>query len=43
MMLKSKHGRREGDDRIMANDGWQDGLDKLTEGSHKVSYGGLLW
>jgi len=42
LMLKSEHGRCEGDDRIIANGGWQDGLDELTETSHKESHGGSL-
>ena len=42
MMLRSEHGRRESDDRIIANDGRQDELDKLTEASHKASHGGSL-
>jgi len=34
-MLRSKHGRREGDDRIIVNDGHQYELDELTEAPHK--------
>jgi len=41
-MLRSEHGRRSGDDRIIANGGRQDELDELTEASHKVSHGGSL-
>ena len=41
MMLKSEHGRRGGDDRIIANDGQQDELDELTEAPHKASHVGL--
>ena len=43
MMLISEHGRRSGDDRIIANGGWQDEVDELTEASHKASHGGSLW
>ena len=39
MMLKSEHGRRGGDDRIIANGGRQDELDELMEASHKASHG----
>jgi len=42
-MLRSKHGRRNDDDRIIANGGRQDELDKLAEASHKASPGGSLW
>ena len=38
MMLKSEHGRRGGDDQIIANDERQDELNELTETSHKASY-----
>ena len=38
-MLRSEHGRRGGDDRIIANSGRQD---ELMEASHKASYGGSL-
>ena len=41
-MLKSEHGRCEGNDRIIANGGQQDGFDELTEASHKTSHGGSL-
>ena len=41
-MLRSEHGRRRGDDRIIANGGRQDELDELTEASHKASHGGSL-
>jgi len=34
MMLRSEHGGADG--------GWQDGLDELTEVSHKASHGGSL-
>ena len=37
MMLRSEHGRRKGDDRIIANDGQQDKIDELTKASHKPS------
>ena len=36
-MLRSENGRREGDDRIIANGGWQD--DELTEASPQ----GIPW
>ena len=42
MMLKSEHDRRDSDDRIITNDGWQDELDEITEASHKASYRGSL-
>ena len=42
MMLTSKYDRRGGDDRIIANGGWQDKLDELTEASHKASHEGSL-
>ena len=42
MMLRFEHSRRSGDDRIIANGGWQDELDELTEASHKTSDGGSL-
>jgi len=42
MMLRSEHGRRGGDDWIIANGGRQDELDELTEASHKASHGGSL-
>jgi len=41
-MLKSEHGRREGDDQIVANGGQQNELDELTEASHKPSHRVLL-
>ena len=43
MMLKSEHGRRGGNARIIANGGRQDELDKLTEASHKASHEVSLW
>ena len=42
MILRYEYGRREGDDRIIADGGWQDGLDELMEASHKASHGGSL-
>ena len=42
-MLRSEHGRRGGDDRIIANGERQDGLDELTVASHKASHGDSLW
>ena len=42
MMLRSKHGRRVGDDRIIANSEQEDELDELTEASHKASHEGSL-
>jgi len=41
-MLRFEHSRRSGDDRIIANGGWQDELDELTEASRKVSHRGSL-
>ena len=41
-MLISKQGKRNDDDRIIADDGWQDELDELMEASHKVSHEGSL-
>jgi len=41
-MLRSEHGRRSGDDRIIANGGRQGELDELTDASHKASHGGSL-
>jgi len=43
MILRSEHGTRCGDDRIIANGRRQDELDELTEASHKESHGGSLW
>ena len=40
MILRSEHGRRGGDDRIIANGGQ---YDELTEASHKASHRGSLW
>ena len=37
-MLRSEHGRRSGDDRIIANGGQQVELNELTEASHKASH-----
>ena len=42
MRLRSQHGRRGGDDRIITNGGRQDELDELMEASHKASHGGSL-
>ena len=38
MMLKSEHGRRGGDDRIIVNGRQQDELNELTGASHKASH-----
>ena len=38
-MLRSEHGKRGGDDRIIANDGQQDKLDELYKAFHE----GSLW
>ena len=43
MLLRSEHGRREGDDLIIANGEGQDELDELTEASYKAPHGDSLW